>query len=423
MNINNGANSADACGLLTLPKEAGAPREKEFRIESKIKELEGTGFSMFRRDFLLSWEKGVEDILGALLLAEILEKLYRDNISLKVFETGLAVSLFRNSSTRTKMAFSSACDLLGLAHQEIDEQNSQVAHGETVRETANMISFLSEVIGIRDSLFLGRGKAYMREVAASVDGGFHEGVLNCRPAVINLQCDLDHPMQALSTLLHLKTYFGGIDRLWGKKIAVSWAYSPAPAASLAVPQGLIALMSRFGMDVVLACPEGYGLVPEVMEKAGRFAADSGGSFQVTHDMREAFNDADVVYPKNWAPYRLMKNRVELSAAGNREELENLEKEYFAENVRNMDWHCDEEMIGLTRDGRGLYMHCLPAAVGGAGREAGEVSHEVFERYRVGIYRKARRRAFIIAAIIILCRFRDPVTLVDRIYRRKNHRLG
>ncbi len=119
--------------------------------------------------------------------------MYRANISTRVFQGGLAVSNFRDKSTRTRFSFASAASLLGLTAQDFDESKSQIAHGETVRETANMISFLTEVIGIRDDLFVGYGHEYMKEVADSVETGFRDGVLPQRPAVINLQCDRDHP--------------------------------------------------------------------------------------------------------------------------------------------------------------------------------------------------------------------------------------
>ena len=124
--------------------------------------------------------------------------------------------------------------------------------GETVRETANMISFLTEVIGIRDDIYIGEGHSYMKEVARAVSQGHQEGVLSRRPTLVNLQCDIDHPTQTMSDVLHLIHYFGGVENLKGKKIAMSWAYSPSYGKPLSVPQGIIGLMTRFGMEVVLA---------------------------------------------------------------------------------------------------------------------------------------------------------------------------
>ncbi|MBU7004536.1 MAG: zinc-binding dehydrogenase, partial [Theionarchaea archaeon] len=155
---------------------------------------------------------------------------------------------------------------------------SQLAHGETVWETANMISFLAEVIGIRDDIFLGAGHAYMQEVAAALQDGFNRGVLPQRPAVVNLQSDVDHPTQSMADLLHLIHHFGSLENLKGKKIAVSWAYSPSYGKPLSVPQGVIGLLSRCSMDVTLAYPEGYRLIPEVAELAHRQAEESDRSY-------------------------------------------------------------------------------------------------------------------------------------------------
>src|SRR5512137_706766 len=160
-----------------------------------------------------------------------------------------------------------------------------------------MISFLTEVIGIRDDMFLGEGNAYMREVGRAVQEGFEKGVLHQRPSVINLQCDVDHPTQVLADLLHLKREFGSLEALRGKKIAMTWAYSPSYGKPLSVPQGVITLMTRFGMEVVLAHPQGYDLQPETLQIAGRHAAASGGSFRQVGSMAEAFAGADIVYPK------------------------------------------------------------------------------------------------------------------------------
>src|SRR5205814_6137495 len=163
---------------------------------------------------------------AVLLAAEALEELYRQNISTRVFHGGIAVSNFRDQSTRTRFSFASASALLGLQLQELDEGKSQIAHGETVRETANMISFLAEAIGIRDDIFLGQGDKYMKEVSDAVDEGFRAGVLGQRPAVINLQSDHDHPTQSMADLMHRQKTFGSIEKLKGRRIATPGPYSP-----------------------------------------------------------------------------------------------------------------------------------------------------------------------------------------------------
>ena len=384
---------------------------------SLIEQLQARTTSHYQRDFLLTWEQSADDVRAVLLAAEVLEELHRANISARVFESGLAVSIFRDKSTRTRFSFASAANLLGLAVQDLDEAKSQIAHGETVRETANMISFLTEVIGIRDDLFLGEGHTYMQQVAEAVDQGHKEGVLPQRPAVINLQCDLDHPTQSMSDLLHLQKTFGSLDALRGKKLAMTWAYSPSYGKPLSVPQSIITLMTRFGINVVLAHPEGYDLVPETLNIAAARAGEPGGSFTHVHSMEDAFREADIVYPKSWAPYQIMQQRTELLRAGDSGKLDDLEKQCLADNAKHKDWECNEKMMTLTRGGKASYMHCLPADISGVSCAAGEVSAEVFERARLDTYHEASHKPFIIAAMILLARFEKPAEVLRRLTDR------
>jgi knotted carbamoyltransferase YgeW len=379
--------------------------------------------NFFQSDFLLTWERSSDELRAVLLAAEALEELYRQNISSRVFNGGIAVSNFRDQSTRTRFSFASAAALLGLQLQELDEGKSQIAHGETARETANMISFLAEAIGIRDDIFLGEGNKYMKEVSAAVDEGFREGVLPQRPAVVNLQCDLDHPTQSMADLMHLQKTFGSLDALRGKKIAMTWAYSPSYGKPLSVPQAIITLMTRFGMNVMLAHPEGYDLVPDTLEIATRHAKESGGSFNQTHSMEEAFRDADIVYPKSWAPFRVMQERTRILRAGEQDKLKSLEKDALANNAKFKDWECTEKLMGVTKAGKALYMHCLPADITDVSCKAGEVAASVFERYRIATYREASHKPFVIAAMILLTRFEHGGKMIKSMIDRGAPRRG
>ena len=379
------------------------------------KKIEG----MYLNDFLLTWDKSQDDIAATFQTAEILRSMRNYNISCRVFDSGLAVSIFRDKSTRTRFSFAGACNLLGLETQDLDEEKSQIAHGETVRETANMISFLAEIIGIRDDMYLGAGHTYMKEVAQSVEQGHREGVLPRRPTVINLQCDVDHPTQTMSDMLHLINRFGGTENLKGKKIAMTWAYSPSYGKPLSVPQGVIGLMTRFGMEVVLAHPRGYNLLPEVEEAAKLNSRKSGGTYTRAASMSEAFKKADIVYPKSWAPYTVMEERTRLLQAGDHAGLKDLEKQCLETNKQFINWECTEKLMQTTKDGSALYMHCLPADISGVNCERGEVEASVFERYRVPLYTQAGYKPFIIAGMIFLSKFKNPTDkLTERV--NKNH---
>ena len=377
-------------------------------LNKYIEKLNKLNFKeMYNSDFFLTWEKSDDELEAVFTIADALRFMRENNISTKVFESGLGVSLFRDNSTRTRFSFTSACNLLGLEVQDLDEGKSQVAHGETVRETANMVSFMADVIGIRDDMYIGKGNAYMREVSEAVKQGNMDGILEQRPTLVNLQCDIDHPTQAMADMLHIIHEFGGIENLKGKKIAMSWAYSPSYGKPLSVPQGIVGLMTRMGMDVVLAHPEGYEIMSDVEEVAKANAAKSGGSFTKTNSMEEAFKDADIVYPKSWAPFVAMEKRTELYGNGDFDGIKALEKELLAQNAEHKDWVCTEEMMKLTKAGKAVYMHCLPADITGVSCDEGEVDASVFDRYRTPLYKQASFKPYIIAAMIFLSKFVNP----------------
>ncbi len=382
-------------------------------LNKLMKFLEPLKHDLFGKDFLLTWDKSDSDIKALATCAEILSEMHRQKKSFRIFDTGLAVSIFRDNSTRTRFSFASACNALGLGVTDLDEQKSQIAHGETERETANMMSFLTEVIGIRDDIFLGEGHKFMVETGDALDDGYKNGVLHQRPTIVNLQCDQDHPTQAMADLIKLKDYFGSWEALKGKKIAMTWAYSPSYGKPLSVPQGVISLMTRMGMNVSLAHPEGYDLIPEIVDQAALFAKQSGGSFEKVNSMHDAFKDADVVYPKSWAPYKVMEQRTELLTNGDKEGLKDLEKKCLTQNANFKDWECTSDMMKLTKGGDALYQHCLPADITGVSCQAGEVSADVFEKYRLHTYHQAGFKPFVIAAMIFMSKIKNPVEILKK----------
>ena len=392
------------------------------QFNSLLQKITTTKSNLFQKDFLLTWEKTFGELETILAVAEVLKYLRDHNISARCFDSGLAISQFRDNSTRTRFSFASAANLLGLAVQDLDEGKSQIAHGETVRETSAMISFLSDIIGIRDDMYLGAGNTYMREVGAALDEAFADGVLQQRPGIVNLQCDIDHPTQSMADLLHLKTVFGSLENLRGKKIAMTWAYSPSYGKPLSVPQGIIGLMTRLGMNVDLAYPEGYELIPEVIEIAGKQAKESGGSFRIVNSMNEAFTGAHIVYPKSWAPFHVMQRRTELLRKNDHEGLKALEKECLANNARFKSWECKEDNMKLTHEGKALYMHCLPADISGVSCKEGEVTGSVFEKYRVPLYKQAGFKPYIIASMMLTNRFNNPAETLRKLFENNVKRV-
>ena len=281
---------------------------------------------------------------------------------------------------------------------------------------------MADVIGIRDDMYIGKGYTYMKEVADSVEQGYKDGVLEQRPTLVNLQCDIDHPTQCMADMLHCINYFGGVDKLKGKKVAMTWAYSPSYGKPLSVPQGVIGLFTRFGMDVVLAHPEGYDVMPEIEEVAKENAKKSGGSFKKVNSMDEAFKDADIVYPKSWASFAIMEERTKIVETGDKEALKALEQRCLAENAKHKDWECTEEKMATTRDGKALYLHCLPADITDVSCKEGEVAASVFDRYRDPLYKQASYKPYIIAAMIFLSKFRNPADKLQQLLNENKPRI-
>jgi len=153
-------------------------------------------------------------------------------------------------------------------------------------------------------------------------------------------------------LRHLLLHFDGLENLKGKIVAVTWAFSPSYGKPMSVPQGTVALLSRFGMHIRLAHPPGYELLPDIVEMARANCTASGGSLAVMNDMETAFKGAHVVYPKSWAPTCILKKRVELLENGTSTDhnMMCLEQQCIEMNSNHLSWECNEEMMKLTSGG-------------------------------------------------------------------------
>ncbi|OGF08384.1 MAG: hypothetical protein A2W00_02990 [Candidatus Eisenbacteria bacterium RBG_16_71_46] len=356
-----------------------------------------------RRSLLLTrdWSTGELDTL--LALAARLEAADRAGRCPALFPNQLAWALFFDQSTRTKSAWAGAAARLGMQPTIVDGTSTQVEHGETAAETGAMLGMNAHALGVRHDLILGEGQRFMREVLRGIDDYLAATGDPRAVPVVNLQCDVDHPTQTLADLAWLRERFP--EGLAGRRIAVTWAYSPSYAKPLSVPQGLITLLTRFGARVTLAHPEGYTLMEDCLESARASAREAGGVFEVSATMDQAFAEADAVYPKSWGPYDLMRERVEANRARDRERMADIERRALERNAGHRDWICDERRVGLTRGGAALYMHCLPADIGA------EVSPGVMERARVDVARQANKKVYVIMALLAVAKQPD---LADRL---------
>jgi knotted carbamoyltransferase YgeW len=344
------------------------------------------------RSMLLTDDWQREEIETLCSVAAMLEDLDRLGKVPPLLRGELHYGLFFDNSTRTKSSWAGASVRLGGNPMVVDGSSTQVAHGETAEETGAMLGMNAHALGIRHDLILGEGNRFMRGLKEGIDRYLRESGDDRVVPVVNLQCDIDHPTQTLADLCWLRERFP--DGLAGKTIAVSWAYSPSYAKPLSVPQGLITLLTRFGMNVRLAHPPGYDLMPQCTESAAAHAKESGGSFTITNDMNAAFADADVVYPKSWGPFDMMMERRREP-----QRMKEIEATALARNLEHKPWICDERLMAGTRGGDALYMHCLPADIGA------EVSANVMERARLSVAREANKKLYVIMALLAVAKVR------------------
>lgn len=317
------------------------------------------------KDYIETKEWTEKEINLALSVAADLKKRFRRGVPHRYLPDKTIFLFFFDKSTRTRNSFEAGATQLGAHAHFISAETSQVAHGESPRDMGIILSSYGHAIAIRHDLVPGEGNAYMREVAR-----------NASVPVLNMQCDIDHPFQTLADLMTIREEFG--KNLRGLKIAVSWAYAPSYAKPMSVPQGLITLLTRFGVDVTLAHPPEYALMKGPMEYAQAMASKNGTAFRVVDSMEEAFRGADVVYPKSWGIESLFQRPQEA--------LE-ISKQYRA-------WICDERKMKLADKGA-IYLHCLPADRGY------EVTDAVIDGPQSRVFPEAENRLHTCKAVMAL----------------------
>ena len=279
--------------------------------------------------------------------------------------------VFYNPSLRTRISFEAAMTELGGHSQFLEPSKMRVklleVEGETVKDSASVMTRYAHGIGIRileDAVEkYGDGDILLREYAKY-----------CNVPIINMADDIYHPCQALSDIMGVTEHLGDVK---GKKLLMMWGYSPKMRSWCSIQSNLL-ISSRFGMNVTLAHPEGFGLDPNIIQTCKDYASESGGSFEITHDLKEAFEGADVVYSRNW----MSSKRYEI---GDEAEKASYEK--------HRDWRCTKEFMKLTNDA--YFIHPMPVD-----RE-NEVDDEVVDSPNSIIYDIAENRLHVQKAIMIL----------------------
>ncbi|MDD2715119.1 MAG: ornithine carbamoyltransferase [Candidatus Wallbacteria bacterium] len=258
--------------------------------------------------------------------------------------------MFFEQSTRTRNSMEAGITQLGGHAHDLTPDKMQLSHGESAKDTAEVLSRMGHAIACRNCFFgYGEknelGNNYLRELAKY-----------SQIPILSLQDDWYHPMQSLADLLTIQEKFG--KNLKGLKICISWAYATSHAKPLSVPQSQILLFPRYGMDVVVAGPKEFPFIPEIVEKAKKNAEKHGGSIKFVDNMEEGFRGAHIVIPKNWGGFLGVEvppgqSRIKhLSTDDGKKVMKaNLEK--------YKHWICDEKLMGIT-DKQSVYMHALPA---------------------------------------------------------------
>jgi len=271
--------------------------------------------------------------------------------------------LFFYSSTRTRASFEAGMAQLGGHAQFIESRTTQIAHGDTAREIGEILGRYNDGIAIRN-IDWGIGNQYIREVAAA-----------SRVPVLNMQCDLYHPHQVLADLLTIKEKFGDPR---GRTITVSWAYAASYQKPISVPQDLVLLATRFGMNVRLVHPPEFRLMDDVVAQAEENARRSRGSFELMDDFDAGVRGSDVVYAKSWGPLLVAKDDADGAAI----------------SARYTDWITDERRMALAGPDS-IYMHPLPAD-----RNI-EVADEVIDGPHSVVYDEAENRLHVQKAVMAL----------------------
>ena len=134
--------------------------------------------------FFWTWDKTDEELEAVFTVADALRFMRENNISTKVFESGLGISIFRDNSTRTRFSFASACNLLGLQVQDLDEKKISDRSRRNCPRNSQHGFLYADVIGIRDDMYIGKGHAYQKEFMDAVTEGNKDGILEQRPTLV-----------------------------------------------------------------------------------------------------------------------------------------------------------------------------------------------------------------------------------------------
>lgn len=315
------------------------------------------------RDFINTQDWTREELETVFQLAFDLKMKHGLDIPTELLKNKTLFMMFFFSSTRTRNSFEAGMTQLGGHGQFLEAKTMQISHGDTPTEIGKILSSYGHGIAIRQCDW-GVGNDYINAVADKA-----------RVPVLNMQCDLYHPFQAMADLMTIMEKKRDLKK---KKICMSWAYANSYTKPMSVPHSVGLVCSQFGMDVTLAYPPEFKLKPEIIEQMRRNAEENGSKFEIVHDMDEGFKDADVVYPKSWGC---------MLETENPDECKNIIEKYKS-------WICDDRRMALAKKDA-IYLHCLPADRGV------EVTDSVIDGPQSAVFDEAENRLHVQKAIMAL----------------------
>lgn len=324
----------------------------------------------FRKKHLITcqdWSKGELDTVFE--VAKYLKLKHALNEPCNLLKDKTAFLMFFEESTRTRNSMEAGITQLGGHAHFLDTSTMQINHGESAKDTAEVLGSFGDAICVRNC-FYGIGNEYLRTLAKFAN-----------VPILSLQDDIYHPMQVLADMMTINETFGNPRKL---KVAISWAYATSHAKPLSVPQSQILMFTRYGMDVTVAAPKEFPLMSNIVETAKENAELNGGSLKFADNMEDAFRDADIVIPKNWGGFLGVEDPA--TAEGKAQMKINLEK--------YKDWICDEKLMSITKK-HSIYMHALPADRGK------EVENSVIDGRHSVVIQEAENRIHTAKAVMAL----------------------
>ena len=320
------------------------------------------------RDLITTQDWSIEELETSLRLAHSFREKHRKNHTTPLLRNKTFFALFYASSTRTRAAFEAGMTYLGGHAQYIDASTTRLGAGEAIRDVAKMYERYGHGLGVRilddviDYVY-GRGIAVVREYAKQAN-----------IPVINMACCTYHPTQGLADLMTLRDEFGTKKR---KKYVIMWAYSKGFRGRCSIQEDAL-ITSRVGYDVVLAHPEGFEIDEKIAAACSENAAASGGSFNVSHDLKTALGGADAIFPRNWASKELLQ--VGASSFGKEREA--------ALHEKYRHWSLTEETLDFASK-QAIVLHVLPVM---RGEEASDVVMDgphsrIYPQAENGLYTK------------------------------------